>query len=72
MQLISAIQPHKARQTYLDMFVFVHELDPQTISLAMVAAWQETTVQAIFHSPKVIKNILTISCLKKDCPKLEV
>ena len=55
------------------MFVFVQKLDPHTISLAMVAAWQETTVQAIFfHSTKVIKNVLTISRLKKDCPKLEV
>ncbi|KRY07670.1 hypothetical protein T03_2068 [Trichinella britovi] len=24
------------------MFVFVNRLDPQTISLAIVAAWQET------------------------------
>ena len=30
------------------MFVFVNRLDPQTISLAIVAAWQETALWAIF------------------------
>ena len=47
MQLPAAIHPYKAKTDYLDIFVFVQKLDPHTISLAMVAALQGTTVQAM-------------------------
>jgi hypothetical protein len=50
MQLTAAIQPYKAKTDlfgYIWFFFFVQQLDPHTVSLAMVAALQGTTVQAM-------------------------
>ena len=38
MLLTWAIQPYKAKQNELDIFIFVQKLDPHTISLTMAAA----------------------------------
>ena len=49
MQLAAAIQPYKARQTYLDICAdLCAEIGPSyNQGLAMVAALQGTTVQAM-------------------------
>jgi hypothetical protein len=50
------------------MFVFVHRLDPQTISLAITGK----TLQygQFFHNTKVVKNVLTVSHPKKRVSKI--
>jgi hypothetical protein len=51
------------------MFVFVHKLDPQTISLAITG--KKLQYGQFFHNTKVVKNVLTVSYPKKEYQKLE-
>jgi hypothetical protein len=70
-QLTLAIQPYKAKaESYLGKFVFVQKLDLRTVWLWLLPG-RRLQYKQCFHSTKVIRNVLILSRLKKDCPKLE-